>query len=85
MTDREVLFQVKGLRKIFKTSTSWGKPLKIFAVNGVDLDIFKGETLGLVGESGCGKSTFGKTLIRLYKPDGGKLFFKGNDITDLGY
>ncbi len=85
MVDKEVLFQVKGLRTVFKTSTSWGKPLKIFAVNGVDLEIFKGETLGLVGESGCGKSTFGKTLIRLYKPDGGKLFFKGNDIADLGY
>jgi peptide/nickel transport system ATP-binding protein len=56
----------------------------IRAVDGVSLDIRRGETLGLVGESGCGKSTVGRAILRLYEPDDGRIRFDGQDITHLG-
>ncbi len=56
----------------------------IKAVDGVTIDIHRGETLGLVGESGCGKSTVGRAILRLYKPTSGRIEFDGKDITNLG-
>ncbi|MDR3165965.1 MAG: ABC transporter ATP-binding protein [Synergistaceae bacterium] len=60
-----------------------GKNRAIKAVNGISLTIRKGGIFGLVGESGCGKSTFGRLLLRLIEPTSGKVFFKGTDITSL--
>ena len=73
----EYLLQVEGLKKYFNL----GKGRILKAVDDVSFAIRPGETLGLVGESGCGKTTVGRTLLKLYKPDGGKIIYRGEDIT----
>jgi oligopeptide transport system ATP-binding protein len=73
---REKLLEVKNLQKHFAV----GKKNTIKAVDGVSFDIYKGETFGLVGESGCGKSTTGRTIIRLYDATGGEVKFNGEDV-----
>jgi oligopeptide transport system ATP-binding protein len=75
------LVHLENLKKYFRVKESWGRIRYIHAVESAPLDIEKGETLGLVGESGCGKTTLGRTILRLYEPTRGKIFFKGEDIT----
>lgn len=78
------LLEVQDLKEYFDINTGFfrSKPLK--AVDGVSFSIKKGETLGLVGESGCGKTTVGRTLLHLYKPTGGKIFFEGRELRTRG-
>ena len=78
------LLEVKNLRKYFKVGSGGilgGKKSYLKAVDGVSFHINHGETLGLVGESGCGKSTTGRTIIRLYDATGGEVIFDGTDLT----
>lgn len=77
MDDKKVLVSVQHLKKYFPV----GKKKTLKAVDDVTFDIYKGETLGLVGESGCGKSTLGRTIIQLYQATGGKVVFDGDDMT----
>lgn len=80
MSHVENLLEVKNLKEYFNINTGMfsSKPLK--AVDDVSFAIRKGETLGLVGESGCGKTTVGRTLLHLYKPTAGEVWFKGKQI-----
>ncbi len=80
MGDKKVLVEVNHLKKYFNINTGMfaSKPLK--AVDDVSFAIRKGETLGLVGESGCGKTTVGRTLLHLYKPTAGEIIFDGKKI-----
>jgi oligopeptide transport system ATP-binding protein len=76
MATKEKLLEIKNLKQHFNA----GKPNEVKAIDGVSFDIFKGETLGLVGESGCGKSTTGRTIIRLYDATDGEVIFKGENV-----
>lgn len=77
MADKENLLTVEHLKKYFTV----GRGKILHAVDDVSFSIPRGTTLGLVGESGCGKTTVGRTLVRLYEPDGGKIIFDGQDIS----
>lgn len=86
----EPLVEVRGLQKYFYEQDSLvdqllrTDPVAIKAVDGLDFDIYEGETLGLVGESGCGKSTTGETILRLQEPTSGSVTFDGRNIYDMG-
>jgi oligopeptide transport system ATP-binding protein len=75
-TKKEKLVEIKNLKKYFKM----GRGVHLKAVDDISFNIYKGETLGLVGESGCGKSTTGRTLIRLYDATEGEVFYEGVSV-----
>jgi oligopeptide/dipeptide ABC transporter ATP-binding protein len=76
-----LILDVRNIKKWFPIRGIHGGFIK--AVDGVSLQVRPGETVGVVGESGCGKSTLGRTIARLYHPTGGRIFFDGQDITEL--
>ena len=78
----DYLVEVKDLKEYFPVKTGLLKTIPLKAVDGVSFNIRPGETLGLVGESGCGKTTVGRTLLRLYEPTGGEFRFDGELVTD---
>ena len=77
----ETLVEVKNLKQYFNVRTDMGKFVPLKAVDDVSFDIGSGETLGLVGESGCGKTTVGRTILRLYEPTAGQVIFDGEEVT----
>lgn len=88
MSDKKLLLEIKNLRVHFeiesKSLLPWKKPSKLRAVNGIDINLYEGETLGVVGESGCGKSTFARAIIGLVRASEGKVLWMGRDILGLG-
>ena len=76
------LIEVKNLKQYFPVKVGIAKTIPLKAVDDISFTIGKGETLGLVGESGCGKTTAGRSILRLYKPTGGEVYFNGELITD---
>ena len=84
--DQRPLMEVKNLNCFYIAEKNfWGKPTAfVKAVNNVSFDVYPGETLGLVGESGCGKSSLGRTLLRLQSSNGGEVKYKGENLLSLG-
>jgi len=76
----QALISVSGLKKYFYFANNYFKKQAIKALDGVSFNIYKGTTLGLIGESGSGKTTLGRVLVRLYNPTAGQVFFKGKNL-----
>lgn len=81
----EYILEVKNLKKYFPLNHNFfGKPQTYLrAVDNVSFGVKKGQTIGVVGESGCGKTTLGRTILKLYDSDGGKIWFDGKDLTEI--
>ncbi|MEM1530435.1 MAG: ABC transporter ATP-binding protein [Candidatus Bathyarchaeia archaeon] len=80
------LLFVENLKKYFEVKRGFlGKKRYLKAVDGVSLNLARGEAISIVGESGCGKTTLGKTILRLYEPTDGRIIFDGKDVTHLGW
>ncbi len=80
MSEKRSLVEVKGLKEYFDINVGFFKTKPLKAVDDVSFSIHKGETLGLVGESGCGKTTVGRTMLYLYQPTAGEIYFDGEKI-----
>ena len=86
MAEKEILVEVRDLKKHFPITRGiviQRQVGAIKAVDGISFDVLKGETLGLVGESGCGKSTTARTILQLYRPTAGEVLFEGTDLVKL--
>lgn len=85
MSEKKVLLRIQDLKQYFPVGKKQlGKePLFVKANDGISLDIYEGETFGLVGESGCGKSTFGRTLLQLYQQTGGRTIYYGRTVEEI--
>ncbi len=85
--DKNLLLDVKGLKVHFsiaaKSAWPWTKPSNLKAVDGVNVKLYEGETLGVVGESGCGKSTFARAIIGLVEATEGEVMWLGQDLTRM--
>ena len=83
--DTEAILEVRNLRKCFPIKKSFTGKVKqeLIAVDNVSFKLKAGETLGIVGESGCGKTTLGRTILKLHESNGGQIIFEGQDITNL--
>ena len=77
------LLEIRNLKKYYQKNSWFSRGKDIKAVNGVSFTLYEGETLGLVGESGCGKTTLGRTIIHLEQSSGGSMIYRGKDITRL--
>lgn len=85
MDEKQVLLQVEHLRQYYRVGEGWfSKGQQVRAVDDVSFSIYKGESFGLVGESGCGKSTTGRAVLRLGGITGGRILFGGQDVASLG-
>jgi oligopeptide transport system ATP-binding protein len=86
MSENDILVRVEHLKKYFPVTRGMFFSRRIGdikAVDDVSFDIYRGETLGLVGESGCGKTTAGRTIIRLYRPTAGHVYYEGQDLAQM--
>ena len=77
------MLEIRNLKKYYQKNSWFSRGKDIKAVNGVSFTLYEGETLGLVGESGCGKTTLGRTIIHLEQSSGGSMIYRGKDITRL--